>query len=303
MPDINRILCPVDLSEVSRHAIDHAVLLARWYDASITALHACNPVVMPSADFAVVQLPPNPEDIADAGARVSQVFASAGAPDAAVIVESGEPVDRILEHARTLPADLLVIGTHGAGGFEHLVLGSTTEKVLRKATCPVLTVPPRARATSKLPFKRLLCPVDFSDSSRAALDFAFSLAQEGDAELTILHVFEWPMDGDPLTNRPISVPEYRLELEADLTTKLHALVPDDVRTWCRPVTRIAHGKAYREILGIATEDASDLIVMGVHGRNALDLMLFGSTTNQVVRRATCPVLTLRTSSDRAGRRT
>jgi nucleotide-binding universal stress UspA family protein len=97
--------------------------------------------------------------------------------------------------------------------------------------------------------------------------------------------------------------EYRLELEADLTTKLHALVPDDVRTWCRPVTRIAHGKAYREILGIATEDASDLIVMGVHGRNALDLMLFGSTTNQVVRRATCPVLTLRTSSDRAGRRT
>ena len=89
-----------------------------------------------------------------------------------------------------------MIGTHGAGGFEHLVLGSAAEKVLRKATCPVLTVPPHARATSKLPFKRILCPVDFSDSSRAALDFAFSLAQEGDAELTILHVFEWPADGD-----------------------------------------------------------------------------------------------------------
>ena len=70
-------------------------------------------------------------------------------------------------------------------------------------------------------------------------------------------------------------------------------MPDSVRTWCRPVTRIAHGKAYREILGVATEDSADLIVMGVHGRNALDLMLFGSTTNQVVRRATCPVLTLR----------
>jgi nucleotide-binding universal stress UspA family protein len=56
---------------------------------------------------------------------------------------------------------------------------------------------------------------------------------------------------------------------------------------------MAHGKAYREILGVATEENVDLIVMGVHGRNALDLMLFGSTTNQVVRRATCPVLTLR----------
>jgi nucleotide-binding universal stress UspA family protein len=294
MREITRILCPLDFSDVSRLAIDHAVLLAHWYDAKITALHACNPVVVPSADFAVVQMPPNPEEIAETRARVAECLASAGASDAAVIVESGEAVNRILEHARTLPADLLVIGTHGAGGFEHLVLGSTTEKVLRKASCPVLTVPPRARATSKLPFKRILCPVDFSGSSQAALDFAFSLAQEGDAELTILHVFEWLADGEPLTNRPINVPEYRLELEADLTTKLRALVPDDVRTWCQPVTRIAHGKAYREILGIATEDGSDLIVMGVHGRNALDLMLFGSTTNQVVRRATCPVLTLRT---------
>jgi nucleotide-binding universal stress UspA family protein len=89
------------------------------------------------------------------------------------------------------------------------------------------------------------------------------------------------------------VPEYRLELEQELTEKLSALVPDSVRNWCVPSTRIAHGKAYREILGIATEDRADLIVMGVHGRNALDLMLFGSTTNQIVRRATCPVLTVR----------
>ena len=150
---------------------------------------------------------------------------------------------------------------------------------------------PHARTTSRLPFKRLLCPVDFSESSLAALDFAFSLAQEGDAELTILHVFD--AGDEPLTDRPINVPEYRRQLEHDLTPDLEALVPDSVRRWCQPSTRTARGKAYREILGIATEDSCDLIVMGVHGRNALDLMLFGSTTNQVVRRATCPVLTLR----------
>ncbi len=294
MRDINRILCPVDLSDVSRHAIEHAALLARWYDATITTLHVCNPVVVPAADFAVVRMPPNPEDIEAARAQVAACLESAGGVDSIVVVETGEPVDRILEHAKTLPADLIVIGTHGVGGFQHLVLGSITEKVLRKATCPVLTVPPHARTTSKLPFKRLLCPVDFSDSSQAALNFAFSLAQEGDAELEILHVFDWAADDEPLVNRPINVPEYRRELERDLTAKLCALVPDSVRTWCRPVIRVAHGKAYREILGIATEDASDLIVMGVHGRHALDMMLFGSTTNQVVRRATCPVLTLRT---------
>jgi nucleotide-binding universal stress UspA family protein len=296
MREINHILCPVDLSDVSRHAIDHAAVLARWYSAKITALHVCNPVAIPAADFAAVgpvQFPLNEDELQEARAQVGACLESARGLDTDVIVEQGYPVDRILDRAKALPADLIVIGTHGAGGFQHLVLGSITEKVLRKANCPVLTVPPQARATSKLPFRRILCPVDFSDSSLAALDFAFSLAQEGDAELTILHAFEWSPEGEPLTNRPINVPEYRLELESAVTSKLHALVPDSVRTWCRPVTRVTHGKAYREILGVATEDASDLIVMGVHGRNALDLMLFGSTTNQVVRRATCPVLTLR----------
>jgi len=74
---------------------------------------------------------------------------------------------------------------------------------------------------------------------------------------------------------------------------MRALVADGAGNWCRPMTRLRHGKAYREILAEATESFSDLIVIGVHGRNPLDLMLFGSTTNQVVRRATCPVLTVR----------
>jgi nucleotide-binding universal stress UspA family protein len=295
MLEIRRILCPVDLSDVSRHTVDHAVLVARRYDATITALHVCNPLAVSSADFTLagIAVPPalTDEDVKGVRERVLACFASAGPLDVEVVVESGPPANRILTRAGALPADLIVIGTHGAGGFEHLVLGSVAEKVLRKAACPVLTVPHHARTTSRMPFKRLLCPVDFSESSLAALEFAFSLAQEGDAELTILHVFD--AGEESLTDRPINVPEYHRQLEHDLTVKLDALVPDSVRSWCRPLTRTAHGKAYREILGIATEENCDLIVMGVHGRNALDLMLFGSTTNQVVRRATCPVLTLR----------
>jgi nucleotide-binding universal stress UspA family protein len=297
MREIRRILCPVDLSDVSRQAIDHAVLLARWYKAGITALHVYNPIVIPSTDFTVVGVGSAPvlteDDIQDVRKLVRGCLDSASARDVDVLVESGRPATQILACARSLPADLMVIGTHGAGGFQHLVLGSVTEKVLRQATCPVLTVPPHARATSALPFKRMLCPVDFSNSSLAALEFAISLAQEGNADLTILHVLEWPADDEPLTTRPVTMPEYRRERERDAMARLRELVPDAIRDWCRPSPRLAHGKAYREILGISTEDSSDLIVMGVHGRNALDLMLFGSTTNQVVRRATCPVLTLR----------
>ncbi len=295
MRPIKQILCPVDLSDISRHAIDHAVLMARWYKARITALHVSNPVVMPTTEFTVAGygLPVvlTEDEVKEVRERTLACFSSASAIDVDVVIESGHPTSRILERAASLPADLIVIGTHGTGGFEHLLLGSVTEKVLRKATCPVMTVPPHARTTSQLPFKRLLCPVDFSDPSLAALQFAFSLAQQGDAELTILHVFEW-LD-EPLTNRPLNVPEFRGQLEHEFAGKLQALVPDAVDSGRRPTTRMVHGKAYREILSVATEDRSDLIVMGVHGRNALDLMLFGSTTNQVMRRATCPVLTLR----------
>jgi CPA2 family monovalent cation:H+ antiporter-2 len=296
MRNIQQILCPIDLSDASHHALDHARALAQWYKAKITALHVCNPIVMPPMEFVAVgaMSPPVLTDDERANARQDVLeFIGGERDDTSVVIESGQAAPGILKVAADLPADLIVIGTHGIGGFEHLLLGSVTEKVLRKTACPVLTVPPRARMTSRLPFKRVLCPVDFSDSSLAALELALSLAQEGDAELTILHVFERSADEEPLANRPIVAPEYQREVEAEFTARLHALVPQNVGNACRPQARTSHGKPYREILGIATEDQVDLIVMGVHGRNALDVMMFGSTTNQVVRRATCPVLTLR----------
>ena len=152
MPPINRILCPVDLSDVSQQAIDHAVLMARWYKAKITALHVSNPIVIPSTDFAVVGYGPavalTDDEIKEARERVVAYFSAAKSIDVDVLIDSGHPANRILERAAALPADLIVIGTHGHGGFERLVLGSVTEKVLRKATCPVTTVPPQAQMTS-----------------------------------------------------------------------------------------------------------------------------------------------------------
>jgi len=299
MPDIRRILCPVDLSAESRHAIDHAIVIARWYKATITALHVCNPLVIPATDVPLVgpAVPPmlSEADIKDASEQVAAHFSQAPGGHAGVpldvLVESGPPAKQILERAKSLAADLIVIGTHGHSGFQRLVLGSVTEKVLRQARCPTLTVPPQAHATSTLPFKRILCPIDFADSSLSALDFALSLAREGSAELTILHVLEWS-DSLP-TNRPIPTLEYRQAAERDVRTKLAELVPAAAREWCHATTRLGEGKAYPAILEVAADQRADLIVMGVRGRNPLDLMLFGSTTNQVVRRATCPVLTVR----------
>jgi nucleotide-binding universal stress UspA family protein len=296
MRQLKQILCPVDLSDESRHTVEHALVIARWYNARITALHVCNPLVIPSTLAGRAPAVLTEEEIKDASDEVMACFASAAGwhPDVPleILVDSGQPARQILARAKSLAPDLIVIGTHGHGGFEYLLLGSVTEKVLRQAACPVLTVPPRTRTTSTLPFKRILCPVDFSDSSRSALDVALSLAREGDADLTILHVLEWPDALPP--NPPVPTLEYRDAAERGVTAMLAQLVPDADRQRCHPTIRIGEGKAYREILQVATDGPADLIVMGVHGRNPLDLMLFGSTTNQVVRRATCPVLTLRT---------
>lgn len=297
MIEMKRILCPVDFSDASRHALDHAAAFARWYGATLSVLHVVEPIAAAVPGTLVGPYPfraaPDLMDLERTRAELRDFLRTAGLSDGVeACVQRGRIADVIAERVRVLPADLLALGTHGLGGFDRLVLGSTTEKLLRKAPCPVLTVPPRARVTSKLPLRRLLCPIDFSECSLAALQMAFSIAQESDAQLTILHVIEaWP-SADDLASDTVLAAYYR-DRERGLATTLERAIPDTVRDWCEPRTRLARGKSYQAILGIAIEESTDLIVMGVHGRNLVDLTVFGSVTNQIVRGATCPVLTVR----------
>jgi nucleotide-binding universal stress UspA family protein len=299
---MKHILCPTDLSVASARAIDLAIAVASWYRARLTALHVYNPLFVPVPGL------PTPSDrvpqaevqrIREEIAARFQVATTAGV-DVDVVVDVGQPVPHILKRAVSLPADIIVMGTHGASGFEHLILGSVTEKILRKAGCAVLTVPARAQATSTLPFKRLLCAVDFSDSSLAALERACSLAQESGASLTLLHVLEWPWEEPPPPAfdelppaQASALAEYRRFVETSALLRLKTLVPTGTPGCPTPEARISHGKSYLAILQTAEQVSADLIVMGIRGRAALDMMLLGSTTNQIVRRASCPVLTIR----------
>lgn len=297
MVQIRHILCPIDFSETSRHALEHAVAIAKWYRATITAFHVIPlPMPQPPIFFAAAVDPAIPP-ISDRQAREEQLHAwleparQAGIK-ADLCVEEGNAAVRIVAQVASSHPDLLVMGTHGVSGFDRFMLGSVTEKVLRKSTSPVLTIPPTSATSAKVPYTRLLCPVDFSESSLEALRFGCSLAKEAGASLTLLHVFDWP-EHEPRELIRVDAERMRQYIEADATTRLNALVSDDLRTWCAVSTRTIHGKPYRRILEAAEHDAVDLIVMGVHGRNPVDLMLFGSTTNHVVRRAPCPVLTMR----------
>jgi nucleotide-binding universal stress UspA family protein len=297
--DVNHILCPVDLSEPSRDALRQAGMLARWYGSKITVLEVLWETVPP-----VPPLPygptsaPTPAEQRDAMAEELRRFVESsrvGGVEIAAKVLDGPVVSRIVQEASQLPADLVVMGTHGATGFERLVLGSVTEKVLRKAPCPVLTVPPAAPgALEPVPFKTILCAVDFSPPSLAGLKFAFSLAEESGGRLIALYVIDWsighPLPDDRELDRAALGRHLEEEAQRELSAALTVGAPDAFEV--RQV--IATGKPHEEILRVAGEQHADVIVMGVHGRGAISLAFFGSTANQVVRAAACPVLTVRT---------
>lgn len=301
MIQISRILCPVDFSDASRRALDYAVVLARWYESQVTVLHVA--AITPLAPIAPYPgtMPPDLVGLTEAARqqlqadleRFVQAERAAGVPIEAKIAE-GDAAREILRAAEALPADLIVMGTHGRSGFDRWLLGSVTEKVIRKTTAPMLTVPPHMPDAVPVGpgFKRILCPIDFSPASKTALTYATSLAQEADAHLMLIHVLELPPEtsyGAP----PFDAEAYTRTYEEESKHRLRALVPDEVRTYCTVEEMAVTGKPYQEILRVAKEQAVELIVLGVHGRGAADRLLFGSTTQHVVRQATCPVMTLR----------
>jgi nucleotide-binding universal stress UspA family protein len=300
---IGRILCAVDFSEVSRRALDHAIALARRYRASLTALHVLPEVVLSPGLGPFPAAPPQAFEL-DPRARESLLSqlsgmlepARAAGVDAREVLESGGVVPRILANAQALDADLLVMGTHGVSGFERLVLGSVTEKVVRKARCPVFTVSPPGRGLSPaaaVRFDRILCPLDFSEGSIGALEYAFSLAQESRAEITLLHVAE-EIPRRLLSELHFDVGDYRQRVLGAAEARLRELLPVDATDWCVPRVEVAIGKPYELILGRAREWDAHAIVMGVYAAPLLEGLFFlGSTTSHVVRDASCPVLTVR----------
>ena len=290
MLTLTRILCPTDFSDISTRAEAYATALASRYDAELHLMHVDppTPVMSPYGEIPVdirlfeEQREQAEKDLAAARERARAVGVAADAS-----VRGGQPAREILAMADEIHADLVVLGTHGRGGVEHLLLGSVAEKVMRKASCPVMVVPSSAVEGTDVLFSRILCPIDGSASSDDAVAYAVSLARETDGRLILLYVVEPVPSGE---FGALDTDEYRRLGEAHAQTLLQSALTPEVREWCQFEQVVALGKASERILDTAKSIGADVIVMGVRGRGAIDLMAFGSTTNDVIRRATCPVL-------------
>lgn len=302
MVTFERILCPVDLSELSLRPLAYAGTLAGWYGARLTALHVVptfDPMeVRDGALFDPVHLvqPMPREEVLEALRGVVET-AGLAAGRVTLAAEAGDAATTIVEQSVATRADLLVMGTHGRSGFDRFLLGSVTEKVMRKAPCPVLTVPPHASppapGSAGEAIDTILCPIDFSPSAAQAVGFALDLARQAGASVNFLHAIEWLAEEEPRVEGHFDVPEFRQHLASAAGDRMKAVIAQETRPGDKTTHIVVSGRAYREVLRIASETPTDLIVMGAQGRGGAGLTLFGSTTQQVVRRATCPVLTVR----------
>jgi nucleotide-binding universal stress UspA family protein len=286
---IRRILCPTDFSDFADRAFAVAVPVARWFHAAVTILHVRPPDV---AGGGAARERPGPRRPPAACLQSYARRAHNAGVGIETLLRDGDASREILACATRLASDLLVMGTHGRSGFERWVLGSVAEKVLRKSACPVLSVG-AGTAADVHSWDPILCAVDFSASSCRALDYALALTQAARVRLEVLHVVEgmppFPADVGP----EIDVAAYRRWLIDEAYRALDALIPEQARDAVRVGENVTFGKAYAEILRVARDAESGLVVLGTRGRGAVDLALFGSTTNQVVRAAPCPVLSVR----------
>ena len=290
MIEIKRILCPIDFSEYSERALEFAVRMAAWYGSTVRVVHVM-PLLPPSTISALGEAS---RQLAhkNLALAVNRCWRS----DVAIeqeLIESGDPAGQILERAEALDVDLIVTGSHGRTGLKRALLGSVVEPLLHRSHRPVLVVPGHLAGSLRGPagFSRVLCAVDFSAASLSGLAYALSIAEEADAHLTLVNVIEKPPELEHSALEPdFDIGRYHADAEAKRLTKLRALIPDTASDYCTVSTAVLDGSASREVLRLAMVQDVDLIVIGVHGRNALDLAIFGSNSKDVVVKAQCPVL-------------
>jgi len=285
MVRINKILCPVDFFPASKRAADYAIALAKAYESKLILLHVVSPVLPASYEIPIdaADILESMTDAADNELKKLAVRARAKRVNTEVIVRTGEIDLEIRSLIKDLNVDFIVMGTHGRRGFEKWFLGSVTERLLRRVDIPLLTIGSAANNT-KTPtaVRRILVTTDFSEGTAEAVRYAFSLGQEYQAQVTLLHVLN-DVSAD-ISGR------YRDTLIKSIRNELEELVPDDVRDWCDVSTRVETGLPWTRILDTAKRDKIDLLVMNAHGNGMLHRALVGSTAERVVRGSPAPVL-------------
>jgi nucleotide-binding universal stress UspA family protein len=285
MVRIQRILCPVDFYPASERAVSYAVKLAKNYESQLILLHVVAPILPHAYEFPMDLKNVVKALTEESTRRLQRLSKRAKAAKVPVecFVRTGGIHREIKKIVSSAKIDFVVMGTHGRRGIERWVLGSVAEQLMRSIKAPLLTIGKTKKAEMAPPvIRRILVTTDFSEGTSEAMAYAFSIAQECQAQISILHVI-----GDIGAD---TSGEYREILITELGDQLAKLIPDEARMWCDVKTRVETGLPFQVILRILEKENIDLLVMNVHRKRHRNHSLLDSTAERVVRAAPCPVL-------------
>jgi nucleotide-binding universal stress UspA family protein len=287
LPPIQKVLCAIDLSDISSHVLACAAEVAEAYDARLQVLHVVE-VWDSRYDFIVPEMRKRIE--VEANAKVQAELAHLGKTNQIpvdVAVTKGGAITKIMEFIRTERPDVIVVGSHGKRGLDHLLLGSVAEKVLRVAPCSVLVVRPPKNPN----VKSIVCAVDFSDCSRTALERALEIAKlEKLGSIKVLNVFEVPigyMEAGMTYETALAKTQDVHQQELDEFLKPYASVGIKIEP------HLQEGAPAATIVKFAEQAGADLLVIGSHGRSRFTAMLIGGSSAKIAHRATVPVLAVK----------
>ena len=298
--NIQNIVVPIDFSKMSVQAIQIAKQLARRFGASIHLAHVrqsnyASDVMAPVPPMVPFAFTSYEHDAARSVLKeLEEVASECGVSSASCDVLSGAPpFDEICRLGHTIPADLIVMPTHGRTGLKHVFLGSTAERIVQHSSCPVLVTrgnAPQANNGSRFRIKTILVPVDFSSCSREGLRYAIGFANEFGAKIILLHAtylgYVYSSEGTAIYD----IPGLQKAARKTAERKMRELVRSVNFGAVKFETVFTDGSPVMDICAFAKDHDVDLIITSTHGFTGFTHVLIGSIAEQVVRHAPCSVL-------------
>jgi nucleotide-binding universal stress UspA family protein len=310
-----RILVPDDFTEASSEALRYARALGKYGCHELHLLHVVpdarrEPWAGDSEELDLAGL--TEEWVRDAGIGLQRRACELrSAFDVRTAVRLGTAPEQIVTYAAEQHADLIVLGAHRDLRSAEWLRGSIAERVVRKALCPVLTVPGGGRDIAPIDealaphdashpaIRSILIPVDFSAGAELALRHGLTLAREYGATAHVLYVYDPPWTRNSAYHAPPAHVTEELRYRAERTLGLDIARHHGLPLHVHPAVRV--GDPYAEIVQYAGEIRAGLIVVGTHSRHTIGRQLLGSVTQKVLRRAPCPILTVQDETVRVER--
>jgi nucleotide-binding universal stress UspA family protein len=290
MKVFKKILCPVDFSDYSRLALRYASALSQDNDAPLVVCHS-----VPDFSQEISYLEGNHvetvrEALISSAREKLDDFAGRGVQTMKVIVQ-GNPSEVILQTVKRAGCDLIVMGTHGHSGYERYFMGSVTNKVLHKSTVPVLTVCRqthhfiRENHSRPVEIKRILCALDYEESSRKVAKLALEIGRMYGAEIIFFHSVPNTDTGD------------WVEQKEWVKGKLQQLIEVPETDSSALKFLVLAGDPVQWIIQMVKGNEIDLVVLGHHTRTPGEEIFLGSVAKRVLTNAICPVLVARSPLD------